>query len=392
MDFPDVFAQKRVRRQPFAHPALGNAIRVTDVILKQDVLLHFPYHSFNSVIDLLREAAMDPEVFSINITAYRLAFNSKIINALINAVRNGKNVLVMLELRARFDEENNLEWKKLLEEEGVKVLIGMPNIKVHAKLCLIKKRSGKKTIQYGFVSTGNLNERTAKVYADECMLTSNRNVMADISRIFKYLENPSRSKYLSACKTLLVCPHIMRGQLMQLINAEIKHAKAKKKASIILKVNSLSDPQMINKLYEAANAGVELRFVIRGICCAKLNNKKWHKHVSAISIVDEYLEHSRIMVFHHGGKERIFISSADWMLRNLDHRVEATIPVKNRALCEELKDILKIQLQDDVKARTLDNALLNNYVPSGGKKRTRAQIEIYNYLYKKIKPVEARSD
>jgi len=212
MDFPDVFAQKRVRRQPFTHPALGNAIRVTDVILKEDVLLHFPYHSFNSVIDLLREADMDPEVFSINITAYRLAFNSKIINALINAVRNGKSVVVMLELRARFDEENNLEWKKLLEEEGVKVLIGMPNIKVHAKLCLIKKRSGKKTIQYGFVSTGNLNERTAKVYADECMLTSNRNVMADISRIFKYLENPSRSKYLSACKTLLVCPHIMRGQ------------------------------------------------------------------------------------------------------------------------------------------------------------------------------------
>jgi len=392
MDFPDVFAQKRVRRQPFAHPALGNAIRVTDVILKQDVLLHFPYHSFNSVIDLLREAAMDPEVFSINITAYRLAFNSKIINALINAVRNGKSVVVMLELRARFDEENNLEWKKLLEEEGVKVLIGMPNIKVHAKLCLIKKRTGKKTIQYGFVSTGNLNERTAKVYADECMLTSNRNVMADISRIFKYLENPARSKYLNACKTLMVCPHIMRGQLIQLINTEIKHAKAKKKASIILKVNSLSDPQMINKLYEAANAGVELRFVIRGICCAKLKNKKWHKHVSAISIVDEYLEHSRIMVFHHGGREKIFISSADWMLRNLDHRVEAAIPIKDQALCEELKDILHIQLQDDVKARILDNALQNNYVPSGGKKRIRAQIETYNYLYKKIKPVEARSD
>ena len=392
MDFPDVFAQKRVRRQPFTHPALANATRVTDVILKQDVLLHFPYHSFNSVIDLLREAAMDPEVVSINITAYRLAINSKIINALINAVRNGKNVLVMLELRARFDEENNLEWKEILEEEGVKVLLGMPNTKVHAKLCLIKKRTGKKTIQYGFVSTGNLNERTAKVYADECMLTSNRNVMADISRIFKYLENPAKPKYLSACKTLMVCPHIMRGQLIQLINTEIKQAKAKKKASIILKVNSLSDPQMISKLYEAANAGVELRFIIRGICCAKLKNKKWHKHVSAISIVDEYLEHSRIMVFHHGGKERIFISSADWMLRNLDHRVEAAIPVKDQALCEELKDLLYIQLQDDVKARILDNDLRNNYVPAGGKKRTRSQIEIYNYLYKKIKPVEARSD
>jgi polyphosphate kinase len=167
-----------------------NATRVTDVILKKDVLLHFPYHSFNSVIDLLREAAMDPEVVSITITAYRLAINSKIINALINAVRNGKSVMVMLELRARFDEENNLEWKKILEEEGVKVLIGMPNTKVHAKLCLIKKRTGKKTIQYGFVSTGNLNERTAKVYADECMLTSNRNVMADISRSLNISKSP----------------------------------------------------------------------------------------------------------------------------------------------------------------------------------------------------------
>jgi polyphosphate kinase len=392
MDFPDVFAQKRVRRASFTHPALINKPRVTDVILTQDVLLHFPYHSFDSVLDLLREAAMDPEVVSIRITAYRLASNSKIINALINAVRNGKSVLVMLELRARFDEESNLYWKEVLEEEGVKVLIGMPNIKVHAKLCVIKKKSANKIIQYGFVSTGNLHEKTAKVYADECMLTSNRNVMADINRIFKHLENPSKGKYLNACKTLMVCPTVMRNQLMQLMNTEIRNAKAGKKAFVILKVNSLSDPQMISKLYDAANAGVELRLIVRGICSARLKQKKWNGCVTGISIVDEYLEHSRIMVFHHGGKERIFISSADWMTRNLDHRVEAALPVKDTELGNELKDILQIQLQDDVKARILDNALHNNYVTSAGKKRIRAQIEIYNYLNKKVKPVETRSD
>jgi len=392
MDFPDVFTHNKVRREPFTHPLLKRTVRVTDVISKQDVLLHFPYHSFNSVIDLLREAAMDPEVVSIKLTAYRLAYNSKVINALINAVRNGKSVVVMLELRARFDEENNLEWKQILEDEGVKVLIGMPNVKVHAKLCIIKKRTGKKTIQYGFVSTGNLNEKTAKVYADECVLTSNRNVMADINRIFKYLENPSREKYLADCKTLMVCPTFMRKQLIQLINTEIKHAKAGKKASITLKINSLSDVQMIHKLYEAADEGVELHLIIRGICCAKLKQKKWHKLVGAVSIVDEYLEHSRIIAFHHGGRERIFISSADWMLRNLEHRVEAAIPVKDKALRSELKNILHIMLNDNVKARILDNALLNQYVQPSGKKRIRSQIEIYNYLYQKIKPVEVSSD
>jgi len=394
MDFPDVFPQKNIRRAPFIHPLLKDIPSITNVILKQDVLLNFPYHSFDSVIDLLREAAMDPEVMLIRITAYRLATNSKVINALINAVRNGKEVTVMLELSARFDEEANLFWKDRLEEEGVKVLVGIMNMKVHAKLCVIKKRTGKKTIQYGFVSTGNLNEKTAKLYADQCLLTANRNVMADINRIFKFLESPKpRVQDLRQCKTLMVCPTFMREQLLQLINTEIKNAKAGKEAAIYLKVNSLSDPQMIDKLYDAASEGVELRMIIRGICSAKFKNKKWKDNVTAISIVDEYLEHSRIMMFHHDGKEKIFISSADWMIRNLDHRLEAAIPVTKKSLRNQLKDILDIQLRDNVKARILDNSLENNYVPPSGKKKIRSQIEIYNYLYKKIKkPVEARSD
>ena len=384
MDFPGIFKNKNTRRQPFTHPALQNSVRVTDVITQQDVMLHFPYHTFNALIDLLREAAMDPDVTSIKITAYRLAPNSKIINALINAARNGKQVVVMLELKARFDEEANLEWKEILEEEGVKVLLGVPKLKIHAKLCIIKKRSGNKTIQYGFVSTGNLNERTAKVYGDHCLLTSNRNVMADINRIFKYLENwHSGLQPLRSCKTLLVCPVNMRKELEANIIREIKHAKAKKPASIILKINSLSDTRLINKLYEAALAGVEIKMVVRGIFCAMMQNKKFKHPVKAISIVDEYLEHARVMIFHNDGKEKVYISSADWMVRNLDHRVEAAIPVNDPAIRQELKDIIHIQLRDNVKARILDNELSNNYVPSLGKKKIRSQIETYHYLYQK---------
>jgi polyphosphate kinase len=384
MDFPDVFNTPNTRRAPFTHPDLQSSMRVTDVIVKKDVMLHFPYHSFNGIIDLLREAAMDPDVTSIKITAYRLASNSKVINALINAARNGKEVVVMLELKARFDEEANLEWKKVLEEEGVKVLLGVPKLKIHAKLCIIKKRKGNKTIQYGFVSTGNLNEKTATVYGDHCLLTSNRNVMADINRIFSYLENwKTGIQPLRACKTLLVCPANMRRDINIMINREIKNAKAGKEAGIIIKLNSLSDALLIEKIYAAASAGVEIRMIVRGIFCPLIDPKKIKKTVSAISIVDEYLEHARVMIFHNLGKEKVFISSADWMVRNLDHRVEAAIPVNDPSICQELKDIIHIQLRDNVKARVLDKDLSNNYVPSAGKKRVRSQIETYHYLYKK---------
>ena len=383
IDFPDVFTTKNTRRTPFTHPELQNTMRVTDVILKKDLLLNFPYHSYNSVIDLLREAAMDPHVTSIKLTAYRLAENSKIINALINAARNGKVVVVMLELKARFDEEANIEWKSILEEEGVKVLLGVPLRKIHAKLCIIKKRVGARTIQYGFVSTGNLNERTAKIYGDHCLLTANRNVMADINRIFSYLENwQTGISNLRLCKTLLVCPTNMRKELEALINIEIKNAKAKKEASITIKVNSLSDAILINKLYEAATAGVKINLIIRSIFCGVMENKKFKFPVKAISIVDEYLEHARVLIFHNGGNEKIYISSADWMVRNLDHRVEAAIPILEPSIKQEIKDIINIQLKDNVKARTLNNELTNNYVSSTGKK-VRSQIETYHYLHQK---------
>jgi polyphosphate kinase len=385
MDFPEVFSKRGQRRKPFTHPLLVKAPRVTDVILEQDIMLHFPYHSFNPVIDMLREAAIDPSVIAIKITGYRLSHNSKIINAIINAVRNGKNVTVILELRARFDEEANLEWKERLEDEGVKVLIGIPNVKVHAKICMIKKRVNNRTIHYGFISTGNLNERTATLYGDHCLLTSNRNIMADVNRMFNYLEKwKDGTSQLKACKNLIPCPVYLRRELLKMIDKEIKIAKNKKPASIILKMNSLSDEELIYKLYDAARAGVEIKLIVRGIFCMFSENKKFVKPVTAISIIDEYLEHARVFIFHNGGKEKVFISSADWMVRNLDHRVEATCPILDKSIQQELKDILDIQLSDNVKARWLDNELNNKYKRDRSQKKVRSQIEIYSYLHQKV--------
>ncbi|MEO7120890.1 MAG: polyphosphate kinase 1 [Ginsengibacter sp.] len=394
MNFPDsVFGKKNPRKKPFIHPQLQNANSVTNVIMEKDVLLNFPYHSFDSLIDLLIEAAIAPDVVSIKLTCYRLAEGSNIINALTNAVRNGKSVTVILELRARFDEEANLEWKQHLEDAGVKVFLGTSNLKVHAKLCLIKKRVNNHTIHFGFVSTGNLNEKTAHVYGDHCLLTSDRHIMADVNRMFAYLENPKNIQPLKACKKLIVSPVSMRRQIHLLIDKEIKSAREKKHAAITLKLNSLSDEDLILKLYAAAKAGVKIRMIIRGIFCMYTQNKKFKKKVRAISIVDEYLEHARVMIFHHDGKEKVFISSADWMVRNIDHRVEAACPILDKEIQNELKEILAIQLADNVKARILDNELSNQYVENDNTKKIRSQIETYNYLLKKkYDPVEIVSN
>lgn len=393
MDFPEqVFKEKRARKKPFYHPLLSED-RISDVILKRDVMLHLPYHSFRPVIDLLREAAFDPDVTTIKITCYRLAQQSRVINSLINAARNGKQVIVMLELRARFEEEANIEWQARLEEEGVKVLVEIPNMKVHAKICMIRKKVKDKQVVYGFVSTGNLNERTARVYADHCLLTSNSRIMADVNRLFNFLEQPKTgAHFLKNCDALFPSPHIVRKKMFELIDDEIKQAQKNKPSGIILKMNSLSDEEMIQKLYEAARAGVPIKLIIRGIFCMFSENKKFRKPVKAISIVDEYLEHARVWVFHNKGKEKVYISSADWMVRNLEHRVEVTCPVWDDQIKQELKDILNIQLQDNVKARKLDNDLNNEYVKTTNKK-VRSQLETYNYLHKKmLSPIETRSN
>ncbi len=385
MDFPNVFKPGKQRQKPFDHPLLTER-RVSDVVLEKDIMLHLPYHSFTPLIDIIREAAIDPSVSTIKITCYRLASHSKIINALINAVRNGKEVVVMLELRARFDEEANLEWKSRLEEEGAKVILGIPNMKVHAKLCMIRKRVKDKNVLYGFVSTGNMNEKIAKLYGDHCLLTSNARIMTDVSRIFSYLEHhrTGDTHALKNCHVIIPSPQIVRTEIHKLIDEEIKTAKKKKTASITLKMNSLSDEDLIAKLTEAAKAGVQVRLIVRGIFCMLSENKKFKTPVQAISIVDEYLEHARVWVFHNKGKEKVYISSADWMLRNLDHRVEATCPILDEGIKRELIDILEIQLRDNVKARWLDNELQNEYVKPG-KVKVRSQVDIYHYLFNKTK-------
>lgn len=388
LNLPALFPKPTTRNQPpFLHPDVAGKRRVTDVVLKKDILLSLPYHSYVTIIDLLREAAMDPDVQSIQITAYRLAPNSKIINALINAVRNGKDVTVMIELRARFNEQANLEWKDRLEEEGVKTLIGIKDKKVHAKVCLIKKRVQKKIISYGFVSTGNLNEKTARIYGDYYLLTANPAIMADIGHIFKYLENPEEKNeiYLQKCKQLILAPTGMREHFISRIDYEIAQAKAGKKSGIILKLNSLSDDLLIQKLYEAAQAGVPVQMIIRSICSANTHFKKFKKDMFAISIVDEYLEHARVIIFHHGGKHATYISSADWMVRNLQHRLEVAVKIQDPGIKKTLRDILQIQLSDNVKARILDGSLENKYIHRGVREQeVRSQTKIYTYLQHEV--------
>ena len=380
MDFPNVIPVKSNRPSPFMHPAFKKKELVSDIVLQKDIMLHFPYHAYDPVIDLLREAAMDDNVMSIKITAYRLASNSKVINALINAARNGKSVTVFLELKARFDEEANLEWKSIMEEEGIRVLVGVPNKKVHAKLCVIQKRVKGKLIKYGFISTGNLNEKTAKVYADHCLLTANKQLMNESARIFTYLETWQQGdKPIVKMRNLLISPINMRNSILQLIENEIRFAKQGKTAKIIIKLNSLTDITLIEHLYKAIKADVEVHLIVRGILTLKLNNEKLNQKLNAISIVDQYLEHARVMIFHNNGNEKVYISSADWMVRNLDHRIEVATPILDSSIKKELIEIINIQLKDNQKARILNTDLVNKYVPLVGKKH-KSQEETYNFL------------
>ncbi|MFZ9663682.1 MAG: polyphosphate kinase 1 [Bacteroidia bacterium] len=394
MDFPrEVFTDINPRPKPFVHPLLTQPCRIMDVISKKDVMLHFPYHSFDSVIDLLREAAIDPAVVSVRVTLYRLAKDSRVINALVNAVRNGKQVSVVIELKARFDEEANLMWKKRLEEEGVKVYIGLPEMKIHAKICVIKRREFNRTTQFGFVSTGNLNESTAKVYADHCLLTSNRQIMADINRVFDCLERPIPNLTgLKSCKTLIPAPVSMRKFFQAQIQKQISLSKRKKKGSMVVKLNSLSDDELIQDIYDAAKAGVKSSFVIRGIFCGVMDQKSFKKQPQAISIVDQYLEHARVFIFGENEQMQVFISSADWMVRNLDHRVEVACPIIDKDIQTELSHIMNIQLKENEKARILDAALSNHYVvPGEDEPWLRSQVAIHDYLKNKEYNIESRS-
>ncbi len=363
------------RLSPVRHPAIQYGRSILSVIRKRDIMFYFPYHPFDHFIDLLREASIDPAVTSIHITLYRLARNSSVINALMNAARNGKSVTTVVELQARFDEEANIHWGNKLTDEGVKVIYGVPGLKVHSKLCLITRVKGEVVQRYAAVGTGNFNEDTARVYTDHLLLTSDKKITNEVLKAFNFfIANYRKDKFYH----MLVSPFGLRNKLVSLIDNEIKNAKAGKEAWIKIKINNLTDEEIISKLYKAGDAGVDVRLIVRGMFSMAPGAKGVSENIRAIGIVDRYLEHSRFMIFCNGGDELVYITSADIMPRNLDHRIEVTCPVWDAAIKKEISDVFSIQWNDNVKARILDVELSNTIV-GGGETPLRSQTEIHSY-------------
>ena len=342
-------------------------------------MLFFPYHSFDYIIDLLREASIDPLVKSIQITLYRLARNSSVINALLNAVRNGKKVTTVLELQARFDEEANIYWGNRLMEEGVKVIYGVPGLKVHSKLCLITRVKDNTVQRYAFVGTGNFNEETAKVYTDHILLTSDKKITNEVFKTFNFFNaNYKKDNFYH----LVLSPFYLRNKITLLIENEIKNAKGGKKAFIYIKLNNLTDNEIIDHLYEASKAGVDIRLMIRGMISIVPGIKGLSDNIRATGIVDRYLEHTRILIFCNDGNEECFISSADLMTRNIERRIEVTCPIWDPDLKKELREIFKIQWRDNVKARVIASSGTNSMVKNS-RERNRSQETIREYLRSK---------
>jgi polyphosphate kinase len=364
--------------KPVNHKDIQPGKSILGAINKKDIMLFFPYHPFDHFIDLLREASIDPYVISIQITLYRLARNSSVINALMNAVKNGKKVTTVVELQARFDEEANILWGNKLMEEGVKVIYGVPGLKVHAKLCLITRTKNDIIQRYAAIGTGNFNEDTARLYTDHLLLTSSKKITNEVFKTFNFFKlNYRKDNYYH----LILSPFFLRNKITLLIDNEIKNAKAGKESFIYLKLNNISDTDVINHLYEASQAGVTVRMIVRGMFSLTTGIKNVSDNIKAIGIVDHFLEHTRFMIFCNGGNEECYITSADLMTRNIEHRIEVTCPIFDKNLKNELKQIFEIQWSDNVKARKLDPALSNKFVKSG-KKSVRSQTEVYDFILK----------
>jgi len=364
---------------PLPHKDLRQCRSFFKCIKEKDILLHYPYQSFSAIIDFLREASIDPKVTTIKLTIYRVAKNSSIMNALINAVKNGKKVFAVLELQARFDEEANIDWANKLKDEGVRVVFGVPGLKVHSKLCLITRKEKNTEKRYAIIGTGNFNEDTATIYSDHSLFTSERKLTREIDKIFDFF---AKNYKLSSFKHLIASPFDMRKRIISMINNEIKNAKNGKKAYIHFKVNNLVDTQVIDKLYEASEAGVEIKLNVRGMYSLIAGIENMSSNIKAIGIVDKYLEHTRIFIFCNGGDEKYFISSADLMPRNIDKRVEVTCPVFSKEIKKELRTFFDIQWKDNYKARILNENLDNKINKNDRKHMYRAQIKIYAYLKK----------
>lgn len=367
---------------PLPVPGLSLEGSILDKISKKDFLVHAPYQSFSYLTKFLREAALDPKVTSIKITLYRLAKNSQIISSLINAAKNGKKVTVQIELQARFDEASNISYAEQMQTEGINLIFGIKGLKVHSKVCVIERIEADSIKRYGFISTGNFNEQTAKIYTDVTLLTSHQKILKDASKIFDFFEINYR---LYRYKHLIVSPHYTRSRFNKMIDREMTNALEGKEAYIKLKMNSLSDFELIDKLYDASNAGVNIQLEVRGICSLIPGIPGMSDNIEAISIVDNYLEHSRIYIFGNAGDPEVYISSADFMTRNLDGRVEVTCPIYDEKIKKELIDIFDIGWKGNVKARYQSEKLDNKYkVRKGDEPVFRAQFETYNYHLNKV--------
>jgi polyphosphate kinase len=383
MNFPNLgrFDLLYKKNDPLPLPGLSLEGSMLEKISKKDYLLNAPYQSFSYLTKFLREAALDPKVTSIKITLYRLAKNSQIISSLINAAKNGKKVTVQIELQARFDEASNISYAEQMQIEGIELIFGIKGLKVHSKICVIERIEKEKIKRYGFISTGNFNEATAKVYTDVTLFTSHQQILKDITKIFEFFDINYR---VHRYKHLIVSPHYTRSRFYKLIDREILHALAGRKTYIKLKMNSLSDFKMIDKLYEASTAGVKIQLEVRGICSLIPGIPGMSQNIEAISIVDNYLEHSRIYIFGNAGQTEVYISSADFMTRNLDGRVEVTCPIYDREIKNELIDNFDLGWKGNVKARYHSYKLDNKYKVRNQDPIFRAQLETYKYYQNKV--------
>ncbi|EPO5265029.1 polyphosphate kinase 1 [Providencia rettgeri] len=348
-----------------------------DAIRERDVLLYYPYYTFEHTLELLRQASFDPNVLSIKINIYRVAKDSRIIDSVIHAAHNGKKVTVVVELQARFDEAANIHWAKRLTEAGVHVIFSAPGLKIHAKLFIISRMEEGQIVRYAHIGTGNFNEKTARLYTDYSLLTANELITNEVRRVFSFIENPYRPVTFD---NLMVSPQNTRIRLMALIDQEIENALAERPSGITLKINNLVDKELTDKLYDASNAGVKIRLLVRGMCSLVAGQVGYSENIQVTSIVDRFLEHDRVYVFTNGGDEKVFISSADWMTRNIDYRIEVAVSLVDPHLKQRVLDILELQFSDTVKARYVDKDLSNHYVPRGNKRKIQAQLAVYDYL------------
>ncbi len=348
-----------------------------DAIDARDIMLHYPYHTFEHITELVRQASFDPKVLGIKINIYRVAKDSRLMNSLIDAAHNGKKVTVVVELQARFDEEANIEWSRILTEAGVHVIFGAPGLKIHSKLLLISRREQEQIKRYAHIGTGNFHEKTARIYTDFSLLTADPEITTEVRNVFNYIENPYQPVHFNH---LIVSPRNSRTQLYHLIDAETSNAQSGKKASITLKVNNLVDKGLINKLYRASSAGVKIKMIVRGMCSLVPGVEGISDNIKIISIVDRFLEHPRVFIAHNNGDPIVYISSADWMTRNIDYRIEVAAPIRDPLLKQRIIDIINLHFIDTVKARYIDKEMSNQYVPRGNRKKVRSQMAIYDYL------------